>query len=1004
MKNLYHRFILIACIFSVYHSTAYARDFYLDNMMSVQTGDMIRYGEAPTSLFTGSLDLTIPIFSLEDPDFDLDIALCYNSEGFKPFKNSGYTGQDWILQAGGCISREVRNYPDEMNRTINSGHKQRGMYNFLRYNHVDKYDVFEQNPNIITNCNGSGNSGFQSFAGYNIGTDCTTTVDYMPDIYHFSFCGYHGIFTISNNGKAVVLSGDYVSVNLSKTLDNLPGGRLSSRPLPVDTSKITIKTIDGYTYIFGGDISALEYSLTLKDSQQEQNQVHPIVNTWYLKQIIAPNKRTITYYYTPYRDEYGGVDDHTFAYNLYDDYFAIPLNHEHSFNYRIKYSHTKECVLDSIIVSGEQPLKVHFYKSLARKKFNVTPFDKCYENYSLDSIVVTSSMQTIRTVHLDYEYKAHRTGNSDAFYWRFLSAISISGEGIYSLSYNHERAYPDLHMETNDDIINTIDSWGYWKVTSRQGMLNEIIFPTGGKQQFIFEENTYSTERRLRRTNMDKDIEIYSYNLDRPQTTGGVRIGKIQTYANDNTMIEEKIFSYNQSETNVSSGVLYNNLMIFPENENGWIIALSKGDYYSLLESHIGYSYVEERIRNGQGTNFRNTYKYDTGREHFTTYNDLSINRYTAENDTSIFGAFSSVLTYDKNLTTKGKLLSEKYYKGDTLVKSVTRRYNGVPLLLTELIPTADIDPLGCIDTLVIFCNYADKPVTRKLFIYPDVKTQEVVTTHGQGTPLLLNRSYRHDNKLRIVSETVNDSKWITRFTQYTYPDELNAPYDYFDPSALSLLVENHRLNTPVEEVSGFVENNTTYITSGKANLYAAGEYFYLRPNAHHAPPHIIIDSTWYSIRDSLIFQDSLAVIPMVMKGYYPFLYKSLSLSLTEPVTNYQPMSADGGTVTFDPRYKLDTEYLFDYNGRLRSKKPFGTTATTYTWDGIYPVSKTTGNQTWTYTYIPHVGVNSITTPRGITTYYTYDKYGRLIEEYQLVNGKKQILNVYYYHIKTEQL
>lgn len=93
-------------------------DVYLSNSTSAEVHDMIRYGEVETSLFTGTLNFSIPIYSLKDPDFNLDIILRYNSDGFKPMKHSGWVGYNWYLQTGGCITREVRNMPDEAMRHI----------------------------------------------------------------------------------------------------------------------------------------------------------------------------------------------------------------------------------------------------------------------------------------------------------------------------------------------------------------------------------------------------------------------------------------------------------------------------------------------------------------------------------------------------------------------------------------------------------------------------------------------------------------------------------------------------------------------------------------------------------------------------------------------------------------------------------------------------------------------------------------------------------------------
>ena len=69
--------------------------------------------EISTSLFTGKLNYTIPVYTIEDPDLHLDIVLRYNSDGFKPFQPSGCYGQNWTLIAGGYITREVQDIADE---------------------------------------------------------------------------------------------------------------------------------------------------------------------------------------------------------------------------------------------------------------------------------------------------------------------------------------------------------------------------------------------------------------------------------------------------------------------------------------------------------------------------------------------------------------------------------------------------------------------------------------------------------------------------------------------------------------------------------------------------------------------------------------------------------------------------------------------------------------------------------------------------------------------------
>jgi 6-pyruvoyl-tetrahydropterin synthase len=55
-----------------------------------------------------------------------------------------------------------------------------------------------------------------------------------------------------------------------------------------------------------------------------------------------------------------------------------------------------------------------------------------------------------------------------------------------------------------------------------------------------------------------------------------------------------------------------------------------------------------------------------------------------------------------------------------------------------------------------------------------------------------------------------------------------------------------------------------------------------------------------------------------------------------------------------------------------------------------------------TYTYEPLVGMTSQTDPVGITSYYEYDCFGRLLEIYQLKNRKKEILQKYDYRYANQ--
>lgn len=980
-----------------------------------------------TSLFTGRMSYSIPIYTIEDPDFHLDIALRYSAEGFKPFQPSGFYGQDWSLLAGGRITREPMGRSDEyktiymVGRTPSDQHV--GMLQAIKDgDNPIKEEVFDfTSPLYKPTC------GIQyyaddyiPYANYPIGSYCEWERDYMPDIYHFSFEGHSGKFLINNAGQAVIVSGDFVDVDVSNLREiDEENYWHNSFYEPSDSSQIIIRTKDGYTYVFGGSHNAVEYS-TYIGINSPVDQFVPAINAWYVTKIVAPNGRHLLFSYKNVSSSYPDQAINSGLYSFLTDYDWSEqyINSDYAGDTtHIMYCLQKGCLLESISTSDSIPLTVMFNSiKESQPMYNHADFQYSKPHLQLDSISVVYGERVLRTAKLSYYYR--NNGEliyppvDNNYYWRYLRQISISGVGTYIMNYTYKDPapqspnpnmqihtlnwYPSLYPKTNTSYKNMVDRMGFWKLSSLQGMLSEVLLPTGGKIKFTFNNHQHAEERRFRAVG-SQDVELYSHFVDN-QTIGGARIEKIETFSNDSTIIETKTFSYTKPNSNTSSGVFYNIYEIFNVNNSGEGRQITNPINYGMIDSHIGYSYVQCITTSGYQT-YKTAYTFDTGLNTYSSINNNTINRRT---NTSGYSAtdelLSGSLTYDAHLTPTGKLLAVEQYNGNVIQRATYFRYNGIANTAIEL-PAFEGTHLGCIDTIVCLSTYSGN-TARKLFVYPDVLEHAVTYEYGSdGNAMMSEKTYSYDTKLRKREVVTTDNNGMKRFTRYAYPDDfIFSTWDVlFDPPAVYSLQEIHRINTPVEQVSGYMENGNEYITSGKVNLYKN-----MWKVEFNNPSYLPIRPDW----DSLIIQipDSIIHSGTQVVGYYPYLNKTLRLSLTEPIpiSNYQWMSANGKSVLYDPRYKLDCEYQFDIMDRITSIKPFGATETTYTWNGLYPSSKTIGNQTTTYTYIPYVGVSSITDPRGTTTYYTYDASGRLIETYRLVEGKKQILNVYQYHIKTE--
>lgn len=61
---------------------------------------------------TGTVDIRIPLFSIECGGLNLPIYLSYNSTGIKVNEPSGWVGQNWTLHAEPILTRNLRAHID----------------------------------------------------------------------------------------------------------------------------------------------------------------------------------------------------------------------------------------------------------------------------------------------------------------------------------------------------------------------------------------------------------------------------------------------------------------------------------------------------------------------------------------------------------------------------------------------------------------------------------------------------------------------------------------------------------------------------------------------------------------------------------------------------------------------------------------------------------------------------------------------------------------------------
>ncbi len=619
--------LLILMTFSARSQNSTVSPYYsLHNLLSQtylpspNATELGKYGDIPISHHTGKANVTIPLYSIPVRDITLDKSLDYDTSGLQMHQLPGWTGYGWTLSAGGCITRTVNYFADEIV-------DDRYPYSFL-INYFNAY-------NMIPPPGEEESSAYSSFAGKNR--------DFMPDMFYFNFMGKTGYFLLGNDGNWKVYSESNLTVAFDISDSNNYGDPFyknyycdTNEPMPKTIKGFTLIDDDGTRYEFGGTTDAIEYSTDLFHLSEGDTSMPWISTSWYLRKVsdrfgktlfefhYARNYFLVQLGYVEYSEYYGNsLETHsgfgdTYTGTLNAPVYLKSVTTENGMKLIFNFSNPyPEEQLSKIIYpsfynssSGIQngTLESAYYmlrdKSMDRTSFvflqntSAPEINECQaptnSNRQTDplssiglrvltgvTLINTEDNSRGKKYHFNYDQTGRlHLGSID------VNMDSSSYEGLYILTYQNYDKIP------SDCLSQRIDHWGYYRrynAVSSDPLLEAVQsseFPESlplqmGKPRLQSLDSLRSSDPVSTQYGMLVSIEYptggcskieYEQNdysgcvsADRQSIiqisgyAGGLRVKSIAEYESvtSSTPLKKRTYTYKNPDNQTSSGILF---------------------------------------------------------------------------------------------------------------------------------------------------------------------------------------------------------------------------------------------------------------------------------------------------------------------------------------------------------------------------------------------------------------------------------------------------------------
>lgn len=930
-----------------------------------------RYGEHPVSLFTGLASIEIPLYTIQAGPISVPITLSYHAGGHKVTDAASWVGLGWSLQPGGAITRQQRGMADEA-QTV--GLLDRSII-------TDPYAYF----NTPSCYNEDVRDYYERLA--------TGRLDAERDIFSLRIPQKTNQFILPSQTNAQWLNPDVAKITFDRAANSF-----------------ALTDEQGIRYAFA----------------TPENTANGYPNAWLISQIQAPQTADqIRFNYHPvinYQRTHEIIESQTI-----NDLNAGLLAAGESF------PPVKEGIVFASVstaVAGRLPQQVLFPGG--KIEFILQSTDRQDQNgQALDRVEIyaynleTSTYSLLKAAWLTYEYYT-RSGNNGLEKMLMLKQVTwkdATGSPInqYSFTYNTATALPYVQSRAKD-------YWGYANgqtgnqtlipaqtiTTSSPGgsqsigggernpdeaamqawLLTAITYPTGGSASFTYEAHQYADGPASR-------------------LAGGLRIRQIRRQADAASPAVLSTYVYGTNRD--GNGRLRQALTLGYETEQTQINYVAD----DRTPSSSPQRYYRWRIRRFTSNAIPALFPQEGSAVTYTTVTEYSDNG-TSANGTAGRTVYTFRDSDDERITlnrSANYFLNSKHWdRGQPLTQTV---YGADGNKRAETINTYQVQAAG---------QTAD--LTGQL-----LQTQTILGGNIRQTTLNANcyavntdeylplQSYRFRygiTKLVKSQEIRYDELTEARFTSKT------TEIDY---DATSLLPRQTRQTVENGAILGslltYPQDFGPDIPAGSGGEIAGIRALQLR-------------NTYLPVEQINYRQESLTATPVYTTGqlttYKTATINGMDTALPYQVylseagpnrTSYQSLASrylaaggNGTTLpTFDPLWASPrlTKSGYDAYGNLTDYAPTGGSPVQLAYTRSVPatgaafstlISQTTNvnqptQQQTRYTYQrPLVGVSTVTDPRGVTTTFEYDPFGRLL---RIKDKDGSILKQYTYRYASQQ-